>query len=57
MRIGANALWTSNTTNLTATVTLAPAAGRDDAHREAVATVRFSDTALAERAQMGQVLA
>jgi hypothetical protein len=55
--VGANALWTSNPTNLTATVTLAPAAGRDDAHREAVATVRFSDAALAERAQLRQVLA
>jgi hypothetical protein len=55
--VGANALWTSNPTNLTATVTLAPVAGRDDAHREAVATVRFSDAALAKRAQMRQVLA
>ncbi|HEX5926911.1 MAG TPA: hypothetical protein VFY45_24005 [Baekduia sp.] len=55
--VGANALWTSNPTNLTATVTLAPVAGRDDAHREAVATVRFSDAALAEHAQMRQVLA
>ena len=55
--VGANALWTSNPTNLTATVTLAPVAGRDDAHREAVATVRFSDGALAERAQLRQVLA
>jgi hypothetical protein len=55
--VGANALWISNPTNLTATVTLAPVAGRDDAHREAVATVRFSDAALAEHAQMRQVLA
>jgi hypothetical protein len=58
--VGANALWTSNPTNLTATVTLAPlapVAGRDDAHREAVATVRFSDAALAKRAQLRQVLA
>jgi hypothetical protein len=55
--VGANALWTSNPTNLTATVTLAPVAGRDDAHREAVATVRFSDAALAKHAQLRQVLA
>jgi hypothetical protein len=55
--VGANALWTSNPTNLTATVTLAPVAGRADAHREAVATVRFSDAALAKHAQMRQVLA
>jgi hypothetical protein len=55
--LGANALWTSNPSNLTATVTLAPVAGRDDAHREAVATVRFSDPGLAQRAQLRQVLA
>ena len=55
--VGANALWTSNPTNLTATVWLTPVAGRDDAHREAIATVRFSDAALAERAQLRQVLA
>jgi hypothetical protein len=55
--VGANALWTSNPTSLTATVTLAPVAGRDDAHREAVATVRFSDAALAKHAQLRQVLA
>jgi hypothetical protein len=55
--LGANALWTSNPTNLTATVTLAPVADRDDAHREAVATVRFSDAGFAERAQLRQVLA
>jgi hypothetical protein len=55
--VGANAVWTSNPTSLTATVTLTPVAGRDDAHREAIATVRFSDAALAERAQLRQVLA
>jgi hypothetical protein len=55
--VGANALWTSNPTNLTATVTLAPVVGRDHDHREAVATVRFSDAELAERAQLRQVLA
>ncbi len=55
--VGANALWTSNPTSLTATVTLAPVTDRDDAHREAIATVRFSDAALAKRAQLRQVLA
>jgi hypothetical protein len=55
--VGANALWTSNPTGLTAAVTLAPVAGSDAAHREAMVTVRFSDAALAERAQLRQVLA
>ncbi|MCW2993136.1 MAG: hypothetical protein JWQ18_631, partial [Conexibacter sp.] len=55
--LGANALWTSNPSHLTATVTLAPVAGRDDAHREAIATVRFSDPKLAKHAELRQVLA
>ncbi|MCW2985082.1 MAG: hypothetical protein JWR63_2652, partial [Conexibacter sp.] len=55
--LGANALWTSNPDDLTATVTLAPVAGSDAAHREAIATVRFSDAGLADRAQLRQVLA
>jgi hypothetical protein len=55
--LGANALWTSNPADLTATVALTPVAGIDAAHREAVATVRFSDPQLAERAELRQVLA
>jgi hypothetical protein len=54
--LGANALWLSNPTNLTAQVTLTPTAGSTATHREAVATVRFSDPELAKDAEMRSVL-
>jgi hypothetical protein len=55
--LGANALWVSNPAGVTADVTLTPVAGADAAHREAIATVRFSDTKLAKHAELRQVLA
>jgi hypothetical protein len=56
--LGANALWVSNPAGVTADVTLTPVAGATDAaHREAIATVRFSDVRLAKDAELRQVLA
>ena len=55
--LGANALWVSNPPNVTADVTLTPAAGSTAHHRTAIATVRFSDARLAKDAELRQVLA
>jgi predicted secreted protein len=56
--LGANALWVHNPAGLGADVTLTPVAGHTGAaDREAYVTVRFSDAALARRAEMRQVLA